>query len=61
MAFAKITRQWDDGNVIVCVVGCDEAFPDAVDECVAAVARLDGLVVDESEPIELTEFPEAGE
>ena len=42
--YAKIIRQWDDDQTIVFEVGCDSSYPDAVAECVAEVARLDGLL-----------------
>lgn len=45
MAYAKITRQWPDESAIVLEVGCREAYPDAIAQCVAEVARLEGLVV----------------
>lgn len=45
MAFARITRQWPDDSACVIEVGCESSYPDAVAQCVAEVARLEGLVM----------------
>ena len=47
LAYARITRQWPDDSACVLEVGCQESYPDAVAQCVAEVARLEGLVLPE--------------
>lgn len=41
MAYARITRHWDDGTALVAEVGADGQHPDLLDELVTRVVQLD--------------------